>query len=140
MPRFMLTKDCIVFDHRDRRIFIFSSPFLTYDTDPVTEYNRCVAHITELVGRIASIPKSPAAPDAPALTGTKISKKSPAITDNTGREAFTHAVNGIKEHIVAGDIFQAVLSRRMECAVDIRPVPHLRGAADNQPEPVHVLP
>lgn len=29
--RFMLTKDCIVLDHRDRILYIFSSPFLTYE-------------------------------------------------------------------------------------------------------------
>ena len=30
---FMFTKDCIVIDHREKKLFIFSSPFLTYDTD-----------------------------------------------------------------------------------------------------------
>jgi anthranilate synthase component 1 len=32
---FMFTKDCIVIDHLDRKMYIFSSPFLTYDTDIV---------------------------------------------------------------------------------------------------------
>jgi anthranilate synthase component 1 len=61
--------------------------------------------------------------DVPAKTVNIQSKKSPPITDNTGREAFTEAVNGIKDHIVAGDIFQAVLSRRMECAISSDPFP-----------------
>ena len=43
----MLTKDCIVFDHLERKLFVFSSPFLTYDTDPATEYRRCAAHIAD---------------------------------------------------------------------------------------------
>ena len=37
---FMFTKDCIVIDHRDRKMFIFSSPFLTYDTDIEGEYQK----------------------------------------------------------------------------------------------------
>jgi anthranilate synthase component 1 len=115
--RFMLTKDCIVFDHRDRRLFVFSSPFLTYDTDPMVEYRRCAAHISELSDQITSIS------DAPVKTVNSQSKNSPHVTDNTGREGFTNAVKGIKDHIVAGDIFQAVLSRRMECAIGSDPSP-----------------
>ena len=38
--RFMLTKDCIIFDHAQRKLYIFSSPFLTYDSDLVKEYHR----------------------------------------------------------------------------------------------------
>ena len=115
--RFMLTKDCIVFDHCDRRLFVFSSPFLTYDTDPMAEYRRCAAHIAELSDQITSIA------DLPAKIVNSQSKNSPHVADNTGREAFTNAVNEIKDHIVAGDIFQAVLSRRMECAVGSDPFP-----------------
>ena len=31
--------------------------------------------------------------------------------------AFEHSVERVKEHIVAGDIFQAVISRRIECRI-----------------------
>jgi anthranilate synthase component 1 len=136
--RFMLAKDCIVFDHRDRKLFIFSSPFLTYESDPAAEYRRCAAHIAELAGRIASIKETPQAPGAPAQTVNKNSQKSgksPAVTDNTGKEAFMHAVDGIKEHIVAGDIFQAVLSRRMECPVAPDPFPIYAALRTINPSP-----
>ena len=133
--RFMLTKDCIVFDHLDRRMFIFSSPFLTYDTDPAAEYQRCVAHIADLAGRIASIAETQKKPDSTVQAGATKPGKIPDVTDNTGREAFTHAVNGIKEHIVAGDIFQAVLSRRMECAVTSDPFPIYAALRTINPSP-----
>ncbi|MGA2160710.1 MAG: anthranilate synthase component I [Methanoregula sp.] len=118
--RFMFTKDCVVFDHRDRRLFIFSSPFLTYESDPAAEYRRCVAHIAALKQQIETIAEKP-----PASTIPRDMKpgKPLEISDNTGKEAFSHAVEGIKEHIVAGDIFQAVLSRRMECAMGADPFP-----------------
>ncbi|MFA5330887.1 MAG: anthranilate synthase component I family protein [Methanoregula sp.] len=135
--RFMLTKDCIVFDHREHKLFIFSSPFLTYETDPAAEYRRCAAHIAELAGRIAAITEQQAAQGGTALTGNTISgvsKKSPAVSDNTGREAFMHAVDAIKEHIVAGDIFQAVLSRRMECAMN-DPFPVYMALREINPSP-----
>ena len=131
--RFMLTKDCIVFDHRDRRLFIFSSPFLTYDTDPVAEYDRCSLHIAELAGRIAAIP--PSKKDSIMPTGMGTPPKGIPVTDNTGREAFTSAVKGIKEHIVAGDIFQAVLSRRMACEVSSDPFPIYAALRTINPSP-----
>jgi len=133
--RFMLTKDCIVFDHRDRRLFVFSSPFLTYETDPVAEYRRCAAHIADLAGRIASIPVAPGKPDAAAPAGTGNAGKKPELVDNTGREAFMHEVGGIKEHIVAGDIFQAVLSRRMECPIAPDPFPVYAALRTINPSP-----
>jgi anthranilate synthase component 1 len=118
--RFMLAKDCIVFDHRDRKLFIFSSPFLTYESDPAAEYRLCAAHIAALSRQIESIVEKPQTQPIPP---GKNPKKPLEITDNTGKEAFVHAVEVIKEHIVAGDIFQAVLSRRMECAVGADPFP-----------------
>ncbi|MEN6395271.1 MAG: anthranilate synthase component I [Methanoregula sp.] len=136
--RFMLTKDCIVFDHLERKLFIFSSPFLTYDTDPEPEYRRCARHIAALADRIATTEKSPTTPDDLTQAGeknSKISKNLPKVTDNTGHEAFTHAVDEIKEHIVAGDIFQAVLSRRMECAIGSDPFPIYAALRTINPSP-----
>jgi anthranilate synthase component I len=130
--RFMLAKDCIVFDHRDRRLFIFSSPFLTYDTDPSAEYRRCAAHIEALRKQIAMIAEKP--PVSPI--SQMVSPQKPLeISDNTDREEFTHAVETIKEHIVAGDIFQAVLSRRMECAVASDPFPIYSALRTINPSP-----
>jgi len=133
--RFMLTKDCIVFDHRDRRMFVFSSPFLTYDTDQAAEYRRCAAHITDLAGQITSIVGTRKKPDSTVQARTIRPGKTPDFTDNTGRDAFTLAVHGIKEHIVAGDIFQAVLSRRMECAVASDPFPIYAALRTINPSP-----
>ena len=135
--RFMLTKDCIVFDHLERKLFVFSSPFLTYDTDPATEYRRCAAHIAELPpDRVDQRNAKNTGSTAQTINKTSQNAgKSPAVTDNTGREAFTHAVEEIKEHIVAGDIFQAVLSRRMECAVASDPFPIYAALRTINPSP-----
>ncbi|HVP96540.1 anthranilate synthase component I [Methanoregula sp.] len=133
--RFMLTKDCMVFDHRDRRMFVFSSPFLTYDTDAAAEYRRCAAHIADLAGRIASIPATHKKPDVSKPAGARKPGKNPTVTDNTGRKLFMDSVEEIKEHIVAGDIFQAVLSRRMECPVAPDPFPVYAALRTINPSP-----
>jgi anthranilate synthase component I len=112
--RFMLAKDCIVFDHRDRKLFVFDSPFLTYDSDPAAEYERCVAHIAALAGQIDTLEQQQ--PLSGTMDGVREARIQ-NIRDNTGKAAFKRSVEQVKEHIVAGDIFQAVISLRMECPI-----------------------
>lgn len=130
--RFMLTKDCIVFDHTGQRLFIFDSPFLTYDTDPAAEYERCVARIAALRGTIETLAvQHPVIVSRPSTA--KISPKH--ITDNTGNVQFRQSVERVKEHIMAGDIFQAVISRRMECPVGNDPFPIYAALREINPSP-----
>jgi anthranilate synthase component 1 len=130
--RFMLTKDCIVFDHCDRKLFVFSSPFLTYESDPAAEYRRCESNIRALARKIAAVPERKTA----AVASDPVSHHPQGhITDNTGQDAFEHSVARIQEHIKAGDIFQAVLSRRMECQVNGDPFPIYTALREINPSP-----
>ena len=130
--RFMLAKDCIVFDHRDRKLFIFDSPFLTYDSEPAEEYERCVAHIAALAGQIDALAQQQ------PLQGTMHGIREARIRnvmDNTGKAAFKQSVEHVKEHIMAGDIFQAVISRRMECPIEHDPFPIYAALREINPSP-----
>jgi anthranilate synthase component I len=110
---FMFTKDCIVIDHRDRKLLIFSSPFLTYDTDITGEYTACAGRISIIADHISSlIPVR-----EPAKNPTPHCEAGISLCSQVSQDTFELAVGQIKEHIAAGDIFQAVLSRRMECAI-----------------------
>jgi len=108
--RFMLTKDCIVIDHRDKKLFIFSSPFLTYDSDLSGEYYRSVAKIQVLSDRLSVLLHDSAGTIRPAYKDVPSVQTSPSVS----KDVFHDAVERVKEHIAAGDIFQAVISRRME--------------------------
>lgn len=110
---FMFTKDCIVIDHRDRKMFIFSSPFLTYDTDIEGEYQKCADRIRALTDHIGTL----ASGKKPQNIKPVIPGKSTPFSSQISRESFERSVDRIKEHIIAGDIFQAVLSRRIECRI-----------------------
>ncbi|MDD1682749.1 MAG: anthranilate synthase component I [Methanoregula sp.] len=110
---FMFTKDCIVIDHRDRKLYIFSSPFLTYDTDIEGEYKKCSERIRTLAHHIRALSSG---------KKTRYVKRSGQdmsvlFTSQVSQDAFERSVDLVKEHIVAGDIFQAVLSRRIECRI-----------------------
>ena len=112
--RFMLTKDCIIFDHAERKLYIFSSPFLTYDADLKSEYEQSFARILALRDHIATLVS-----DKQTGAGHKQEKKNKKVDyiQSISKEAFERSVERVKEHIIAGDIFQAVISRRMECVV-----------------------
>lgn len=113
---FMLAKDCIVFDHRDRKLYLFSSPFLTYDADPAYEYEKSITKIRKIYDLIAGLEREGSAQTSTGYTAER-GQRSPAFTSSVSREAFEQSVERVKAHIVAGDIFQAVISRRLECSV-----------------------
>ena len=109
---FMLTKDCIVIDHRDKKLYIFSSPFLTYDSDLAVEYNRSREKIQALADQITTLRQE-------SRSGTEHSRKKPkaATFPGVSQQTFEQAVENVREHIAAGDIFQAVISRRLDFPV-----------------------
>jgi len=110
---FMFTKDCVVIDHRDRKLFIFSSPFLTYDTDIQREYQKCAERIRALADHIGALASRKKPRDTkPASTG-----KCTQFTSQISKDTFERSVDLVKEHIIAGDIFQVVISRRIKCPV-----------------------
>jgi anthranilate synthase component 1 len=109
---FMLTKDCIIIDHRDKKLYIFSSPFLTYDSDLAEEYNKSVSKIQSLANRIATLGQK----IRKSTQHSRNTSSAPTAPD-ASRQTFEHAVECVKEHIVAGDIFQAVISRRLDFPV-----------------------
>jgi len=130
--RFMLTKDCIVFDHRDRKLFIFSSPFLTYESNLAAEYRRCESNIKALARKIEAVPEQET---GAVLQNPVLQRPLQQMTDNTGQDAFEHSVERIQEYIRAGDIFQAVLSRKMECPVNRDPFPVYTALREINPSP-----
>jgi anthranilate synthase component 1 len=110
---FMFTKDCIVIDHRDKKLYIFSSPFLTYDTDTEGEYKKCTGRIRALADHVSAL----ASGKKPRYSQRTAPNKNAPFTSRVPQDAFERSVDRVKEHIVAGDIFQAVLSRRIECRI-----------------------
>jgi len=129
--RFMLTKDCIVFDHAERKLFIFSSPFLTYESDLKEEYERSVAKIRALGNHITYL----ASGTSTSETLNPVNGKMPGYIPSVSQESFERSVKRVKEHIVAGDIFQAVISRRIECTVKNDPFAIYASLREINPSP-----
>jgi len=129
--RFMLTKDCIVIDHRDRKLFIFSSPFLTYDSDLSGEYYRSIAKIQALRDRLSALLLEHEGTSRPSDNPVPLIQVSPP----TSQDTFHETVRRVKEHIAAGDIFQAVISRRMEFSISRDPFGMYAALREINPSP-----
>jgi len=109
VARLMLALDCLALDHRERRLAVIRNLLITDGADPEVEYCRARDAVAKRIARIRDIaPRAPADPDPSGVV---------ALSSCT-REEFSGAVLRIQEHIAAGDIFQAVLSRRLTCRID----------------------
>jgi anthranilate synthase component 1 len=100
-----------VFDHWRQRVTLIENvmvPDGSTDADLDDAYDEAVRRIDVLAAdgsRLLDEPVvPPPAPDDPL----------PAVTSNMGRRAYCDAVEVAKEHILAGDAFQIVLSQRFD--------------------------
>ncbi len=126
VARFMLALDCLALDHRERRLTVIKNLLAADGADPEEGYCRAAEAVGEEVARIRDI--APAGPAGPDPSGA-------AASSSCTREEFSNAVLRIKEHIAAGDIFQAVLSRRLTCRFDGDPFAVYRRLRAKNPSP-----
>ena len=93
----------VVFDHMRRSLTIVVPCPLGGD-DAEAAYWRTVATVAEMRARLSGpVPRPPAPEEEPVLG---------PVTSNLSREEFEAGVERAQEYIVAGDIFQVVLSQR----------------------------
>jgi anthranilate synthase component 1 len=104
---FMFVETLVVFDHLRRKIKVISHVHADADADLDLEYARAAGRIEAMIERLQSpyrlhLPLVP--PDAPAA------RPQP----NMPYDQYVAMVERAKEYIAAGDIFQVVLSQRLE--------------------------
>jgi anthranilate synthase component I len=130
--QFMLTKNCIVFDHTKKRLYIFDTPLLTYETDIDRAYQRSRTDIHRIKEKIDRACKKVQNRNEPV---TCRHNRHLSYSSNTSREEFIQAVERAKEHIYAGDIFQVVLSRRVTSDLKTDPFSIYRALHEINPSP-----
>jgi anthranilate synthase component I len=130
LAQFMMARDCVVLDHVAGKIFIFSSPVLTYDSDPGELYRASCERIVAIDHRIRALEEE--GDEFFLLPGNAdpLTRRS-----RIPRPAFEEAVRKVKEHILAGDIFQAVVSRKIECPLQGDPFRIYRALRMINPSP-----
>jgi anthranilate synthase component 1 len=122
---FMLFDTVLAFDHVKHRILIIANARLAADEDLEALYQFACAKI-QFLERELERGLSQAEPSRRAA---------PVVTSNVTKEAFEQGVRTIKDHIGAGDIYQAVLSQRFDVDVTVDPFTVYRALRHVNPSP-----
>jgi anthranilate synthase component 1 len=104
---FMIMRLLVVFDHRERRMKLIANVFLDDAPDRATAYGAAKELIAAALTKLSS-------PCELRSIDAQLGTPPAEMQSNMSREDFEIAVRKVKQHIVAGDIFQAVLSQRFQ--------------------------
>ncbi len=128
--QYLLVSKTFVFDHLTDEIYIAVTPLVNPGSDAGTLYEKALLEAEILCSTLketALYGDSIAAvvPDSSKTSNTSIDSVSTVSGSPTpictGRQKFEDSVVQAKEHIFAGDIFQAVLSRKCEFSLEQSP-------------------
>ncbi len=124
---FMIPSALLVFDHQLRSLKIIVNAFLD-EGSPEKIYAGAIESLASIERQLRQPLDLPLVPIA-ATT------EPPLPRSNFSREDFERAVKRAKEYIVAGDVFQVVLSQRFESSFDGEPLDFYRCLRFINPSP-----
>jgi len=119
----------LAFDHLRHQIHIIAAADVRAES-PRKAYDRAVADIAKIERKLAAGPRG--VPWVPKRRGKAAKLK---IHASTTPANFQNAVNKAKEYIAAGDIFQVVLSRRVDFEPEVPPFDLYRALRTVNPSP-----
>ena len=121
----MFFDEVLAFDHVRKEILLIATADVTVQ-NPTAAYEDAVRRLGRMERRLArALPKLPK-----PRPQTKLK-----VAHRTRRRDFLAAVNRIKEYITAGDIFQAVLSQRLDVEPGVDPFSIYRALRIVNPSP-----
>ncbi len=127
---FMIADTVVIIDNAFGRAILLANTNVASDAssdDLRKEYDRALERIDTLLQRLR---------EPPPLEPLRLDRVPPLpATSPYSREAFERDVSQIKEHIAAGDVYQAVLSRRQDLAVVADPLDVYRSLRALNPAP-----
>jgi anthranilate synthase component 1 len=130
---FALYDRMIVFDNVNKTVTVVVHALIE-DNDPAAAYTSACRRIDELCEQLGSIPKSLRPLDVPPRGNPSI----PFQSDTTQAE-YEAAVGRCQEYIRAGDIFQVVISQRLQVETKAQPLDIYRALRVVNPSPFMFL-
>ena len=125
----MLTDTLVVFDHLKHKMQVVSHAHV--DGDPEAAYDRAVARIEEIVGRLER-------PLPPPETGSVPHPTDAAFESNFTREQYYAVVERAKQYIIDGDVIQISPSQRLRRRTQAHPFDIYRALRTVNPSPYMV--
>jgi anthranilate synthase component 1 len=133
---FMLTDTLLVFDNLRHRLLVIANAHVgARDAASLdAAYDRAALKIGMTLAKLARPARAPAPlPLAPAAPLLALGEE--GFTSTMDESRFTDAVLRAKEHIAAGDAYQIVIARRLDCALDADPFTVYRALRTINPSP-----
>lgn len=134
----MITDQIVAFDHVRHRLVLIANAHLEEGCDLRKAYDRAVSKLDLLRARLrAPLPVDSSRPRRQPAPDTLEAFKDLAVpvTSNTTRDQFESMVLRAKEYILAGDIFQVVLSQRFGARITCNPFDVYRALRAVNPSP-----
>ena len=120
------------FDHWRQRVTLIANALLPADADDAT----IDAAYDDAVARLERLAADGARPTAePMLEPPRKDDPLPVVRSTMGRDVYCAAVEAAKEYILAGDIFQVVLSQRFDVELEAEPFDLYRALRQVNPSP-----
>ncbi len=124
----------VVFDHINKTVLVIAYA-RTGEADPEAEYLRACGLIDELCDRLCT----PTGQLLPCDINVKASHPIEPMSANFTQQRFEQSVDACKEYIKSGDIFQVVISQRLEVETSARPSDIYRALRVVNPSPFMFL-
>jgi anthranilate synthase component 1 len=139
---FVLTTRTLVFDDAEDSVSLVCTPVVRPEDDPDAVYDDLLAELTEVVDVLGAVERS-ATGDASEESSDATARAGPGFvrTGETAgpREEYEDAVRRAKEHVLDGDIYQGVISRKRELTGDIDTLAFYRSLRTVNPSPYMYL-
>ena len=131
---FLLFEAVVAFDHPRQRLLLLTNIGVARESDRQKEVTAAIGRLDKMERFLRDDPPAPrrrktSAPSRPSGTGGT------GFTPLQSREQFLSAVERAKEAILAGDIYQVVLSQRWTAAIDVDPFDVYRALRMLNPSP-----
>jgi anthranilate synthase component 1 len=125
--QFVLTTRTLVFDHAADAVSLVFTPVVSPDDDPDEVYEALVAEAETIAAKLDSGPTL-----RPGGFRRRDERAGP-------REEYEDAVRRAKEHVLDGDIYQGVISRKRELRGDVDTLGFYRALREVNPSPYMYL-
>ena len=126
-----MVQDIIVMDHKTSSLLLVSNIYCESVMDYSAVYDQATKRIEDLLALLSS----PLPPTLSVLDNAV----TPEITHRTAKADFLASIERAKEYVVAGDVFQVVISQRFDIEVTARPIDVYRVLRSLNPSPYMYL-
>jgi anthranilate synthase component 1 len=126
-----MVQDIIVMDHKTSSLLLVSNIYCESVMDYSAVYDQATKRIEDLLALLSS----PLPPTLSVLDNAV----TPELNHRTAKADFLASIERAKEYVVAGDVFQVVLSQRFDIEVTARPIDVYRVLRSLNPSPYMYL-